>query len=165
MNMTLYGIDKATEVAGRLLEAWSKKAPEPKIVQETQLMTGNSTAQQLPQKQMTYQEYYVHLLNKPSLTPEEQQWKANYEEYVTKAQQERTASKQRAQQAPRKEPDEIVYPDAGSQGQEPEQTPSQQPPQSETPHESESEQQVQAPKKGIVERLQQLEAENNQYRV
>ena len=169
MNMTLYGIDKATEVAGRLFDAWSKKTPEPRQVQETQILTGGENGygggvagrdRGVAQKQMTYQEYYVYLLNKGALTTEEQKWKMSYEDYITKAQQERLSTKQ---QAPAQQPspapqrqhlDEAIYVDtngsssgAGDQG--PEQAP--------TPSEE--------PKQGIVERLQQLEADNGKYTI
>lgn len=154
MNMTLYGIDKATEVAGRLLDAWSKKPPEQKQVQET-LMTGEGNAgaaksQAPPQKQMTYQEFYIYLLNKGSLTPEEQQWKKSYEEYLTKIQQERMAKEQPAQQ----QTNEADYTDVPRQEQAPhsEQAP-------------EPAEQIPEPKKGIVERMQQYEAESNRYSI
>lgn len=157
MNMTLYGIDKATEVAGRLMDAWSRKAPEPKQVQET-MMTGegNGSAgaakgQAPPQKQMTYQEFYVYLLNKGSLTPEEQQWKKSYEEYLTKIQQERTVKEQPAQQQQTNEAD---YTDIPRQEQA-------QPPTSEQVPEPTAPES----KKGIVERMQQYESESNRYSI
>ena len=84
----------------------------------------------------------------------------SYEDYITKAQQERLSTKQ---QAPAQQPspapqrqhlDEAIYVDtngsssgAGDQG--PEQAP--------TPSEE--------PKQGIVERLQQLEADNGKYTI
>lgn len=40
------------------------------------------------------QEFYVYLLSKRSLKPEERQWKESYEEYLTKVQQE-TITKER----------------------------------------------------------------------
>lgn len=176
MNMTLYGIDKATEVAGRLFDAWSKKTPEPRQVQETQaqLLTGGENGsgggaagrgreQPVQQKQMTYQEFYVYLLNKGALNPEEQQWKTSYEDYITKAQQERlsTTTKQQApvqQPAPSPQPQQINEVIFANTGEEQVVQP-----------ESESEQQTSdlapARKPGIVERLQQLEADNGKYLV
>jgi hypothetical protein len=179
MNMTLYGIDKATEVAGRLLEAWSKKAPEPKTVQETQLQAGGGNGAAPPQKQMSYKEFYIYLLNKESLTPEEQQWKMSYEDYITKNQQERSGYKQQPQtqppqaqpqaQPPQQQPQtsEASYTDAEQPiGQEQEQVSTPQPKlQTESEPEPEPEQQVKTPKKGIVERLQEMEEQSNKYRV
>jgi hypothetical protein len=172
MNMTLYGIDKATEVAGRLLDAWSRKAPEPKMVQETQLQAGGGNGAAPPQKQMSYQEFYIYLLNKRSLTPEEQQWKVSYEDYITKVQQEKSGVKQHTQsqpqQQPQPQPNEAIYTDVEQPGgQEQEQVLTQQPQpksQSEQP-EPEPEQQAPPPKKGIVERLQEMEEQSNKYRV
>jgi hypothetical protein len=183
MNMTLYGIDKATEVAGRLFDAWSKKTPEPRQVQETQaqILTGGENGsgggvagigrEQPPQqqKQMTYQEFYVYLLNKGVLTQEEQQWKTSYEDYITKAQQERLSTKQQvpvqqpASPAPqRQQLDEALYvntnaPSSGNVNQGPEQAPAQSDPEQQS---SEPERKI-----GVVERLQQLEADNGKYTV
>ncbi len=175
MNMTLYGIDKATEVAGRLFDAWSKKTPEPRQVQETQaqLFTGGENGsgggvagrgmeQPAPQKQMTYQEFYVYLLNKGSLTQEEQQWKKSYEDYITKAQQERLSTKQQApvqvqQPASSPQPQQLNEVNTGGEQEQAAQP------------ESEPEQQTSdlapARKPGIVERLQQFEADNGKYMV
>lgn len=168
MNMTLYGIDKATEVAGRLLDAWSKKAPEPKMVQETQLQAGGGNGAAPPQKQMTYQEFYIHLLNKPTLTQEEQQWKVSYEDYITKNQQGKSG-KQQIQTQPQAQPQqqqqqtsEAIYTDIRGQEQEQVSTPQ---PQQQPEPEPEPEQQVKAPKKGIVERLQEMEEQSNKYKV
>jgi len=196
MNMTLYGIDKATEVAGRLFDAWSKKTPEHRQVQETQILTGGENGSgggsagrergQAPQKQMTYQEFYIHLLNKGALTPEEQQWKTSYEDYITKAQQERLSTKQQATvQSPapqRQQLNEVIYANSGvgvssgSGDQELEQPSSTPTPQTHQDQYNEHpqpqpdyEQQIPAasptPKQGIVERLQQLEAENGKYTI
>jgi hypothetical protein len=178
MNMTLYGIDKASEGAGRLFDAWSKKTPEPRQVQETQLLTGGENGsgaagigrEQPPpqQKQMTYQEFYVYLLNKGALTPEEQQWKTSYEDYITKAQHERLSIKQQAPQQPpspapqRQQLDEAIYvntnaPSSGHDDQGPEQAPTQPGDEQQSP---EPERKI-----GVVERLQQLEADNGKYMV
>jgi hypothetical protein len=182
MNMTLYGIDKATEVAGRLFDAWSKKTPEPRQVQETQaqLLTGGENGsgggaagrgreQPAPQKQMTYQEFYVYLLNKGALTPEEQQWKTSYEDYITKAQQERlsTTTKQQApvqvqQAAPSPQPqqlNEVIYANTGGEQEQVAQ------PESESESEQQTSDLAPARKPGIVERLQQFEADNGKYMV
>jgi hypothetical protein len=198
MNMTLYGIDQATNIAGKLLEAWSRKAPEPKQVQlhETQVQAGGSggngagtaagVGQQLPQKQMTYQEFYIHLLNLPTLTPEQQQWKDSYEDYVTKVQQERSAPKQQINTQPQRQRQpqpETSYTDADTQEQEQvqiqAQVPSQQP-EPEEPQEPiqsqsqlqvqiqpepEPEQQAPPPKKGIVERMREMEAQSSRYTI
>jgi hypothetical protein len=177
--MTLYGIDAAKDVAGRLFDAWSRKTPEPRQVQETQLLTGGENGsgggaggmQPAAQKQMTYQEFYVYLLNKGALTPEEQQWKTSYEDYITKAQQDRlsTTTKQQApatvqQQSPststpqRQQLDEALY--ANSENQEQEQVAQ---PEREREPEQQSPDLASSRKPGFVERLQQLEADNGKY--
>jgi hypothetical protein len=172
MNMTLYGIDKATEVAGRLFDAWSKKTPEPRQVQETQILTGGENGYgggsagrergQAPQKQMTYQEFYVYLLNKGALTTEEQKWKTSYEDYITKDQQDRLSKQQPPAQQSTSSPqpqqlNEVIYANTGMEQE-----------QSAQPEPEPDPQTLDlgpARKPGIVERLQQLEADSGKYTV
>jgi hypothetical protein len=165
-NMMLYGIDKATDVLGRVLQAWSQKAPEPKIVQETMIQGGGngSTAavreQAPPRKQITYEEYYIALLNKGQLTPKEQEWKNGYEGYIMQQQQERLAKEQ---PAPQRQANDAAYTEVQEQGQVHEgaiAVSQEQPP--------EPEQQIPetpAPKKGIVERMQEEQSQISKYMI
>ncbi|MDD3813248.1 MAG: hypothetical protein PHZ02_01270 [Desulfocapsaceae bacterium] len=81
VNKVMYGIDKLTGALEKGLDAWQKKKPDLKLLDDTPATAGPAPAQNmvqpghvLIQMELTDQEYYNLLTHKPQLNPDEERW-------------------------------------------------------------------------------------------
>lgn len=82
VNKVMYMVDRITGAIEKGFDAWQKKTPEKGEFIETP-----APARQEPQyteRRMSEEEYAEFLLSRPSLTPEQQQWLTNYRSYLLK---------------------------------------------------------------------------------
>ncbi len=141
-----YSIDKLENTVGKITEAWQKKTPDRKQIEETPMP---EEPRQLPPRQATPEEYAEYLLGKPNLAPQEQQWLNEYHIYLQKQQTKLQSRTGAGQYRPPVQEQPAVLP--SEQQVEP---PAEQP--AEQVYEPQEEEQ---PRKSVVERLKEQEAE------
>lgn len=81
MDYFRYTVDKLENTIGKVSEAWQKKTPDRKQVVETPAPT-ETRQTEAKYRQLSPEEYADNLLSKANPTPEEQQWLNNYTAYL-----------------------------------------------------------------------------------
>ena len=92
-----YTVDKLDNTIGRAMEAWQKKTPERKQIAETPPPEPSKT--EATYRQLSPEEYADILVNKTSLSPDEQQWLNSYNAYLEQQQAKLTPRKKSKQPA------------------------------------------------------------------